>query len=462
MPEQNPQQSARQALGGVPHGTVITVAFAQMLARDVYVWGWPIVNAFHRRTSMGAAPEPGLIGGVLPAAPTGQVAMLSHYIDPAQRWVAHPNQDVVYGIGFGAVDDDPIVLQVPDFGDRFWVYSVYDARSDEFSKLGRQYGTPPGNYLVVGPNWHGDVPEGIAEVFTSPTELVACGPRVFLDDTDEDRAAVLEPLRQVVIYPLSQYTGEQRTVDWTSVPHFPAGKSTQGETRWVDPATFFDELPEILERVPALPGEESRYAMMQALLSAAANDPRIADAIRTAAIETEESVVAQFFDFRTNGPALDGGWNSPPNVAHWGLDYLTRTATAKSNMYVNHFDETRYFFLEVDADGERLNGARNYTLTFPPGQIPPVDGFWSLTLYNPEHFFAPNDLGRYSLGTKNKTMQLDDGSLTIYIQHESPGTDLETNWLPAPTTDFELTIRTYWPRPEVNTGQWTPPAVHAR
>ncbi|MBY8856740.1 DUF1214 domain-containing protein [Nocardia sp. CA2R105] len=438
----------------------MTTEFARLLARDVYVWGWPVVNAFHRRASFASAPEPGLVGGILPAAPLGHTAMLTGYIDPAQRWVAHPNQDVVYGFGYGAVDDDPVVLQVPDFGDRFWVYAVYDARSEEFSRLGRQYGTEPGNYLIIGPQWDGEVPDGISGVLRAPTELVAIGPRVFLDDTDTDREAIQSTLNQVVVYPLSTYTGQARTVDWRTIPHFPAAETTTGETHWVDPGTFFDELPEILDRVPALPGEESRYAMTRALLAAAAADPDIATAIAQAAAETETEVIAPLFEFHTNGRRLPGGWNTPPNVARWGLDYLTRTATAKSNMYVNQPEETRYFFLECDGTGQRLDGNNDYTITFPAGQIPPVDGFWSLTLYNPQHFFAPNDLGRYSLGTKNKTMQLDpDGSLTIHIQHRSPGTDRESNWLPAPLDEFELTVRTYWPKPEVNNGDWTPPPV---
>ncbi|MDV8129121.1 DUF1214 domain-containing protein [Rhodococcus sp. IEGM 1304] len=461
MKSQNPMPAHAADLPRVPAGTVMTKEFAQLFAQDVYVWGWPIVNAFHRRTSFSAAPEPGLIGGVLPAAPTGYVAMLSHYIDPTERWVAHPNQDVVYGFGYGAVDDDPVVLQVPDFGDRFWVYALYDARSDEFSTLGKQYNTVPGNYLVVGPNWDGAVPEGITDVLRSPTELVAMGPRVFLDDTDADREAIQSVLNQVVLYPLKDYTGHLKTVDWRTVPHFPAGDSTAGETRWVDPETFFDELPGILDRVPALPGEEARYAMMRALLSAAASDPDIAAAITHAAKKTETEVISPLFDFRTNGQVLPGGWNTPVNVARWGFDYLTRTATAKSNMYVNQPEETRYFFLEIDSEGRRLHGDHDHTITFAAGQVPPVDGFWSLTMYNTEHFFAPNDLGRYSLGTKNKTMKYEpDGSLTIRIQHQSPGTENEANWLPAPRGEFELTIRTYWPKPEVNTGTWAPPPVH--
>lgn len=462
---QSPAPRSAADVPPVPSGTVITKEFAEVAAQDIYVWGWPIVNAFHRRDSFATAPEPGLRGGVLPVAPVGYVSMLSGYIAPEERWVAHPNQDVVYGFGFGAVDTDPVVLQVPDFGSRFWVYSIYDARSDEFSQLGKQYGTKPGNYLVVGPNWKGKVPKGITGVVHAPTDLVAMGPRVFMDDSDTDRAAIQSVLDQVVIYPLSKYTGARKTVDWSKSPHFPVPQTSDAnasaEIKWVDPATFFDELPKIIEQVPPLPGEESRYAMIHALLDAAARDPEIKATIKQAAIDTESKVIGPLFEFRTNGITLPGGWNTPRDGAAFGYDYVTRTATAKSNMYVNKPTETRYFFVEVDSGGQRLSGANRYTLTFPKGKTPPVNGFWSLTMYGPKHFFEPNDLKRYSVGTKNlKNMTYNsDGSLTIYVQHESPGKDKESNWLPAPQTEFEMTIRTYWPKPEVNAGAWTPPTV---
>ena len=447
---------------GVPKGTVMTKEFASMLAKDVYVWGWPIVNAFHRRAGFAAAPEPGLKDGIVPIAPTGYVAMLTDYIVPEQRWVAHPNQDVVYGFGYAAVDKDPIVLQVPDFGDRFWVYALYDARSSEFSNIGKQYGTKPGNYLVVGPHWKGDMPKGITGVLHAPTELVAMGPRVFMNDTDADRAAIQKVLNQVVIYPLSKYTGKPVTKDWKSIPKFKSSdNTTASETQYVDPNTFFDELPAILKDVPPLPGEEARYALIDALLDSAKKNPEIAATIKQAANDAEKALIAPLQDFRTNGVKIDGGWNTPPNVAAWGYDYITRAATAKSNMYTNQPTETRYFFLEVDGGGNRLNGDNAYSVTFPKGKTPPVNGFWSLTMYDPEHFFVRNDIKRYSVGTKNvKDMTLNkDGSLTIYVQNKSPGKDKEANWLPAPSTEFEMTLRTYWPKPAVNSGEWTPPAA---
>jgi len=309
------------------------------------------------------------------------------------------------------------------------------------------------------------VPAGIDGVIHAPTDLVAMGPRIFLDDSDADRAAIQPVLNQVVVYPLSKYDGKKKTTVWSKTPHFPAPPSAdpnaKTETSWVNPETFFDELPEILKQVPPLPGEESRYAMIHTLLAAAGKDPEIMKAIKAAAVETEKNVVGPLFNFRTNGITLDGGWNTPRNGADFGHDYLTRTATAKSNMYVNKPTETRYFFIEVDGDGQRLSGSSRYTLTFPKGKTPPVNGFWSLTMYGPQHFFEPNDIKRYSVGTKNlKNMAYNaDGSLTVYVQNESPEEDKASNWLPAPKSEFEMTIRTYWPKAEVNAGGWAPPKV---
>ncbi|MGB6935780.1 MAG: DUF1214 domain-containing protein, partial [Xanthobacteraceae bacterium] len=111
------------------------------------------------------------------------------------------------------------------------------------------------------------------------------------------------------------------------------------------------------------------------------------------------------FEFRNNGRPVGNGWTSPPNGARWGTDYLSRTATARSNMYDNAPEETRYIYTDFDSTGQRLNGANRYTVTFAKGQLPPVNGFWSLTLYNKEHLFEPNTLNRFSLGTKSKSLK---------------------------------------------------------
>jgi hypothetical protein len=125
-------------------GTVMTKEYVQMVGRMAYLWGWPLVNAYNRRAGLAMIPEPGLNGGVIPAAPVGHIAMLTDYIQPDQTMITCTNQDVVYGGGYMALDKGPVVVQVPDFGNRFWVYAFYDARTDAFGHVGKPYGTKPG------------------------------------------------------------------------------------------------------------------------------------------------------------------------------------------------------------------------------------------------------------------------------------------------------------------------------
>ena len=159
-------QTASQVPGPAP-GTAMTEAYVQTVGRMAYLWGWPLVNVANRRAAFARAPEPGLLGGVIPVA-YNRLEMLTGYIAPDQHFIACPNQDVAYGAGFFTLDKEPIVFQVPDFGDRFWVYALYDARTDECSEIGKQYGTKPGFYLLVGPNWTGNPPAGITAVVRSP------------------------------------------------------------------------------------------------------------------------------------------------------------------------------------------------------------------------------------------------------------------------------------------------------
>lgn len=440
-------------------------AYVRAVARSAYIWGWPMVNMLNRRTSITQAPSVALLDGILPVAPRGQVAMLHDYINPDQRAVACPNQDVVYGLGFFDLDSEPAVIQVPDFGDRFWVYAAYDQRTDQFGQLGKPYGTAPGFYLLAGPNWNGEVPEGITAVVRSPTSLANIIPRIFMSDSDEERAAVQPLINQIVAYPLAEFTGEMKTYLWAEIPVVgsPGGGSGDGtETRWVVPETFFDQFAQVLDMVPPQPGEEALYAQFRWLMDVAATDPALKAAIVDEAVKAEAEVIDPFIQWKHNGRPAGNGWNRSMHNAEFGVDYFNRTATARSNIFENRPTETQYFYTDDDASGAALDGTKTYAITFAAGQEPPVNGFWSLTLYNEHHFFHGNDLGRYSLGTKNTTLQRNaDGSLTLYAGAASPGADKETNWLPAPEGPFSLYIRAYWGKEAILDGSWTPPTIEA-
>lgn len=455
------QTLERPATIGLPRGMKMTDAYVRIAASHVYFWAWPMVNIYNRRLAFDKAPEVGLMNGVLPLAPLNTLSMLHDYIEPEQRWVACPNQDVVYGASIAALERSPVIVQVPDFGDRFWVYEGVALTTDSFLKLGSMYGSKPGCYMIAGPDWQGTPPESVVQVFRCPGRTAMLVPRVFQDDTDEDRQAVRALIATLDVYAVDTFDGTMRRRDWSQLPKFMGHESGSAETRWVFPESFFDQLPEILADAPARPGEKAVYAEARALLDVIDRDPALKAAAVDAAKQTDADIIDPLLQFRNWGIPAGNNWSTIANGAEFGHDYFTRTAVARSNILVNSASETAYLYQDLDADGARLNGGNRYEVTFAAAQAPPVDGFWSLTLYDAHHFFVPNPVGRYSLGTKNKTMRAGaDGSLTIRVQAESPGPEYESNWLPAPAgADFTLYLRAYGPKPAIANGSWTPPAV---
>jgi len=455
--------SAAQVPGPVP-GNLMTDSYAQLVGRMAYLWGYPLVNAHNRRAAFSRVPAPGLLGGVVPMAPIGFNQMLTDYVKPDQTFIVCPNQDVVYGAGFTALDKEPSVIQVPDFGDRFYVFAMYDQRTDEIGRIGQQYGTKPGFYMIVGPNWQGEPPKGITGVIRSSTNAVFFVPRIFMDATPEDSAAIQPLINQVLMYPLSQFNGTMQTKDWSKSPHFPlpaaAADTSKKESKWVKPDVYFDDLRLAMEEVPPLPGEEALYGWIASVWDAAAKNPQTKKALVASFAAADAEVVQPLFHFQHDGREQGNGWTSSANAANWGSDYLNRTAISKAAMYANTAAETQYQMRESDSAGKPLDGHKLYSVTFAKGQVPPVKGFWSLTLYNEQKFFFANPLNHFSLGTKNKNLKYAaDGSLTLYVGAQSPGKEYETNWLPAPAGAFSLMLRLYWPEESALDSKWLAPEV---
>ncbi len=443
-------------------GAPLSEAYVQTLGRMAYIWAWPLINMNSRHTMFSQVKESSLLGGILPVAPIGQITMLHDYMEPSQRFVTSPNQDVVYGAGFFSLDKEPTIIQVPDFKGRFWVYQIIDQRTDSFCEVGQQYKTEPGHYLLVGENWKGKVPKGVKGVFRSSTNIAAVFPRVFMDDTKADREAIRPLINQVMAYPLSQYDGKMKTKDWSKIPDLKRKKASgSAETKWVEPSTFPQDLERVLNQVKPLPGEEALYSWMQSLVDASKKNPKLKKALVKAALDTEKEIISDMFEYRNNGVDAGNGWRTQINAAQFGYGYFQRTATAKGNMFSNRGVETVYYGADFDSNKQRISAGKNYTVTFAKGELPPVNGFWSLTLYNEEHFFVPNKLNRFSLGTKNKSLVKNkDGSLTIYVQDKNPGGKKTNNWLPAPHKgNYSLYIRAYWPKSNVLKGEWTPPKI---
>lgn len=456
-----PSPQWARALPPAPDTRVkITEAYAAHVARDAFLWAWPLVNVYNRRLAFSEMKENRYVGPLL-EAPLNRLTMLMDYVDPEERNVACPNQDVVYGLGMLALDMSPVVIQVPDFGERFWVYQIVDLRTDSFVQLGKMYGSTPGFYLLAGPDWHGDVPKGITRTFRASSNTGLVAPRIFQDDTAEDKQAIQAALTGIVMYPLAEYDGQMKSMDWSKLPKAAAAQHGEEETRWVLPEKIFDELPAVLADAPPLPGEEARYAQVLAVLAAAQDSASMKQAMIEAAKDAEEKLVNPLFQFRNYGQQLPHHWSTISNESAFGTDYFTRAAVAKSNILVNSPNETKYYYQDLDESGTRLNSANRYTVTFAKDGTPPVHGFWSLSIYNEHHFFVGNAINRFSVGTKNKDLKLGpDGSLTIYVQADAPADAVQlANWLPAPKGNFSLYVRAYWPKAAVMDGSWTPPAV---
>ena len=453
-------ESAEMALAQASSNMNMQPEYAKSIARMAYIWGYPMVNMMNRRAKLSQMPEPGRFGGVLPASPTGQIGMLFDYIDPGQNFIACPNQDVVYGLGFQSLNETPVVIQVPEISNRFYVFAIYDQRTDQIGEIGSQYNSEPGIYLLVGPEWEGETPEGIVDVIQSSTDLAIVIPRLFMDDTDEDRAALQPIINQVMVYPLTEYTGEMKTKNWKEAPAVDAGDTSGGETKWVVPERFLDQLSDVLDNVSPLPGEESIYGQFRALLKVLEENPELKEEVVAELVELDNTMIRDFLKWKYNGKPAGNGWNRSVHNAEWGVDYFNRTGTSRSNMFDNRPSETQYYYTDGTTDGEKMVGSNNYKITFKAGELPPVDGFWSLTMYNEHHFFHPNDLKRYSLGTKNKSLKYgDDGSLTLYAGNKNPGGEMEGNWLPAPEGEFSLYLRAYQGQAGVTEGTWIPPVI---
>lgn len=459
--EGSASDSTKSVVPGPVPDVVMTKEYVYQLGKQMYFWGWPMVNMHNRVLVMRKVPVEGLNGGAVPVAPVNHLCMTSDYITPFERYVACPNQDVVYGFGIMMLNESPVVVQVPDFGDRFWVVQLGNQRTDGIARLGAMYGSKKGFYLIVGPGWKGEVPDGITEVFHSDTNLAFVIPRAFLNNTPEDKAAIQPVINQLMAYPLSEYDGKVKTKEWDKIPSFPDPNKSEGgkEVAFVIPEKFFAEFPSVLKEVPPMRGEESLYALFNSVMDAVKKDSMLMPVLVKAAVDAEKELIEPLRQFKNVGVPVGNYWNTTKNGAAFGTDYLSRTSAARANIFVNQPQETIYYNQDLDSKGAELNGNANYSITFPKNMIPKVKGFWSLTVYDQNHFFFINEQKVYSLGTKNKNLKHNpDGSLTIYFQNTKPSEDKINNWLPVPKGKFGLLLRAYWPDESMIKG-YTPPGL---
>jgi hypothetical protein len=383
--------------------------------------------------------------------------------------VVTPNSDTPYSIGWMDFRAEPIVISVPAVDPKCY-YSVQlcDGNTYNYGYIGtRATGSEAGDYLVVGPDWKGATPPGIKKVFQSSTQLSIVIFRTQLfDPGDIDNVKKVQAGYRM--QPLSGYLKQPATTAAAAID-FPKIDKELVKTN------FFEYLDFALQFAPPQENEKE----IRAALARIGVGPGKTFNFKDLPLEQKLEVGLGMKEGENKveqGVAKAGkdinGWQVsalPGDNAHYNGDWLKRAVASKAGIYGNNPAEATYPLTRVDGDGQTLDGSKhNYTLTFAPGQQPPVNAFWSLTMYDGKsQLLIQNPINRYLInspmlpGMKTNA----DGSLTLYIQNKSPGADKESNWLPAPNDTIYLVMRLYWPKTESPSilppgeGTWKPSGV---
>jgi hypothetical protein len=372
------------------------------------------------------------------------------------------------------VGKEPMVLTQPNFGKRYYLLPMYSLWMPVIHSVGsRTTGEKAATYLLTRNDWKGEVPEGMTQL-TSPTDYMLIIGRIYADGTEEDYKIVNKEQSELTVVPLSAYGKPYKSVapPVDPDPGFSMTDKPQKVILGFDTSEYFNRMTKLMGSVaPPAPEDAPMVAKMAKIgivpgepFDISKLDPAVQEGLKDLPKKTLDKIVAQ----ATGDSKLVNGWNIKGlATGYYGTDYFARALIAAIGWPANLPQDAVYPTTFVDGNGDKLNGANKYTLTFPKGRTPPVDGFWSITMYIDDGgwWFYPNALNKLTVSMRNNPKFNDDGSLTLYFQHESPGEDKVANWLPAPKGDFLLTLRMYWPKEKSPTilplgkGDWTPPGV---
>lgn len=429
------------------------------LATDAYVYGYPLVTMEMTRRVLTnvAAPE-----GT--KAPMGQLIKMRHYPDASFKDVTAPNADTLYTTSFFEVDKEPWVLSVPDMKGRYFLLPMLDGWTNVFQVPGtRTTGTGPQTYAITGPNWKGTLPAGVKE-YKSPTNIVWLLGRIYCDGTKEDYAAVHKLQDEFKLVPLSAY-GKPYTPPAGKVdPSVDMKTAVREQVNRMDAAAYFTLLCELMKANPpseADAPELARFAPLGIVPGQSFDASKLKPDFKKRVPEIGYDRI--MIQFKINREIKkENGWAFTTKTGIYGTDYLMRGLVTAIGLGANRPQDALYPVSKTDTDGKKYSGAHKYVMHFSKGKMPPVQAFWSVTMYNPQMFFVDNPLNRYAISPRQHLKTNPDGSTDLYIQHESPGKDKESNWLPAPSGDFVLMLRMYWPNetdPTILNGSWTIPAA---
>ena len=440
----------------------ITEKDAEAIGTEAYIYGYPLVTMeMTRRLTTNVTDSAGSFG-----APMGQFANLREYPTADFKKVTAPNADTLYSTAWLDVSKEPYVLSLPDEAGRYYLMPMLSAWTDVFQVPGkRTTGTKAQTYAITGPNWTGKLPEGVTE-YKSPTSLVWILGRTYCTGTPEDYKIVHALQDQYTLTPLSAYGKPYVPPKGSINPAIDMETPPRDQVNNMDAGTYFKLMAELMKNNPPSKADAPIVEKMAKIGLVPGKDfdihqtePTIAKGLEKAPKIALEKIQSQFDKAGTRV----NGWEIFTNTGVYGTDYLDRALIAMVGLGANRPHDAIYPTSKIDADGNLYSGGHKYVMHFNKGQLPPVNGFWSLTMYNSKFFFVENPLNRYTLSQRNPFKQNADGSIDLYIQNESPGKDKEANWLPAPQDEFILMLRLYWPKendPTILNGTWQPPAVN--
>ena len=439
-----------------------TAEEAQQIGVDAYIYGYPLVTMeFTRRVLTNVRASEGT------RAPMGQFCRRRAYPEAACKEVPAPNADTLDTTCWLDVGREPWVLSLPDTHGRYYLFPMLDGWTDVFQVPGkRTTGTGPRKYAITGPGWKGKLPAGVLE-YKSPTRLVWLLGRLHCTGTPEDYAAVHRLQDEISVLPLSAYGKRSKPQAGKVDPAIDMQTPVREQVNRLSAADYFNLLAALMRDNPPARADApilTNMARLGLVPGKRFNPSQLAPAVRQALTTIPPNGVAQIMaGFNTGIPAgLNkevNGWRFSTKTGLYGTEYLQRAFLAATGLGANRPQDTICLTSETSVTGQPYDGANKYTIHFARGQLPPVNGFWSLTLYDADYLFVDNPLKRYALSARDKLKTNADGSVDLYLQHDSPGADKEANWLPAPAGRFIPRFRCYWPRDAILSGMWKVPPV---
>jgi hypothetical protein len=439
-------------------GQTVTPEQAREIAVDAYLYFYPIVTMdLTRRQLTNVEAGKSEIGG-----PPNTFVNVPEFPTADMKAVVRPNFDTLYSSGWLNLTEEPVIVSAPDTGGRYYLLPMLDMWTDVFASPGsRTTGTQAGNYIVVPPGWTGKVPAEFTRI-DAPTPYVWVIGRTKTDGPD-DYGAVHKIQAGYKITPLSGWGQPVKPADVKIDPDVDMKTPPKTQVDTMPGGKFFAYAAELLKLHPPHDTDQPIIAQIKRIgieRGASFDISRLDPAVREA-VESAVQDAQKLMAWKTPSLArVANGWSvNTDTMGVYGNYYLKRAIIAQAGLGANLPEDAIYPLNLTDDAGKPLDGANKYKISFDKKSLPPVNAFWSITLYDTDGFQVANSLNRFAVSSWMPFKTNADGSLDLYFQSESPGADKEANWLPAPKGPFNLTMRLYGPKSEALTGKWSPPEV---